>query len=82
MVARGSDRWKGLTAKRHEEILGGEGNFLYFDCSGSYKIIYTYQMHQVVYLTLVDLIVYKLYLNKADIKTDSKKWKHLDLKLK
>lgn len=65
-IAWGLER--GLTAKGHEDILGGDGSLLCLNCGYSYQTVYLCQTHQTVSVKGVSFTVDKLYLNRLDFK--------------
>lgn len=57
--------------KRHKRKFFGVMEMLFYhDCGDGYTMVYIYQTHPIVHLTLVQFTVYKLYLNKADQKKE------------
>ena len=48
-----------MTTKEQKEILGGDGNVLYFDYHDGYMIIFV-KTHWTVHLKMVNFIIYKL----------------------
>lgn len=58
---------RGLPEKSHERNLSGDGNVVFFDCSGGYTTTVTCQAHQTSRFGKVKFIAYKLYFTKSDL---------------
>ena len=60
--------WGGVDMKTKGCVgtLGSDRNVLYQDCGNGYTTVYTCQNHQIVHSNLVNFIVCKLCLTKAN----------------
>ena len=62
---------EGWTPNGHKAVLGGDGSILYLYCGGSLKKMHTtIKTHSIVYFKWMQLITYKLFLNKVNKERD------------